>query len=239
MHEHDQLVFSAGRNALGVLSGAALTDNPNSAVLPLGDGRVLCLTETTKSSILVDPDTLATVGKLRYADGIGGSMAMMIQAAHRTRSSPTTSSRRCSRTSCGRATSSCARMAAGTDERKVVGRVDCRGGPTPAGWMQSFAVTDRVGRFRIPLDGSSPLAGELETALDPEEHGRGMDMCSINPAHLGKAYRYACARRPCNNFPNTLTKIDLVEKTAESSWHEEGAVPSEPFFVARPGATDE
>jgi len=241
-------------------------------------------------------------------------------------------------------------MAAGSDKREVIGRVDCRGGPTP-GWMHSFAVTEnyvvvpemplrysasrllkgepapyyafewlpasgsymhvmcrstgktvasvevppfmaihyinayeergeddgpaaavivdccehygdtaiietlalhrlrsfrdqdvlpdaRVGRFRIPLDGS-PF-GELDTALDPEEHGRGIDMCSINPAYRGKRYRYAYAcgaRRPCN-FPNTLTKIDLVEKAAKN-WHEEGAVPSEPFFVARPGATDE
>jgi len=96
----------------------------------------------------------------------------------------------------------------------------------------------RVGRFRIPLDGS-PF-GELDTTLDPEEHGRGINMCSINPAYLGKRYRYAYAcgaRRPCN-FPNTLTKIALAEKTAKN-WHEEGAVPSEPFFVARPGATDE
>ncbi|KAM7490442.1 hypothetical protein LguiA_033363 [Lonicera macranthoides] len=67
-----------------------------------------------------------------------------------------------------------------------------------------------------------------------------MDMCSINPAYLGKKYRYAYAcgaERPCN-FPNTLTKIDLVEKKAKN-WHVEGAVPSEPFFVARPGATEE
>lgn len=51
--------------------------------------------------------------------------------------------------------------------------------------------------------------GKLEAALDPEEHGRGMDMCSINPSYLGKKYRYAYAcgaRRPCN-FPNTLTKV--------------------------------
>ena len=97
---------------------------------------------------------------------------------------------------------------------------------------------NRVGRFRIPLDGS-PF-GELEAALDPEEHGRGMDMCSINPAHLGKSYRYAYAcgaQRPCN-FPNTLTKIDMVEKTAKN-WYEEGTVPSEPFFVPRPGAVEE
>jgi carlactone synthase/all-trans-10'-apo-beta-carotenal 13,14-cleaving dioxygenase len=96
-----------------------------------------------------------------------------------------------------------------------------------------------VGRFRIPL-GGSPF-GELETAVEPEEHDRGMDMCSINPAFLGKTYRYAYAcgaRRPCN-FPNTLTKIDLLEKTAKMRWHEDGATPSEPFFVARPGAIHE
>ena len=76
------------RNVVGTLTGAALTDNPNSAVLPLpvvvgDDGRrqVLCLTltETTKSSILIDPDTLDTVGKFRYADKLG---SMMIQSAH-------------------------------------------------------------------------------------------------------------------------------------------------------------
>lgn len=96
----------------------------------------------------------------------------------------------------------------------------------------------RVGRFRIPLDGSP--YGELEAALDPNEHGKGMDMCSMNPAYLGKKYRYAYAcgaKRPCN-FPNTLTKIDLFDKKAKN-WYDEGAVPSEPFFVARPGATEE
>ena len=33
-------------------------------------------------------------------------------------------------------------------------------------------------------------------------------------------------------------QIDLKEKKAKN-WHDEGAIPSEPFFVARPGATDE
>ncbi|XP_034597338.1 carotenoid cleavage dioxygenase 8 homolog A, chloroplastic [Setaria viridis] len=330
-------------NAVGIASGAGLTDNPNSAVLPLGDGRVLCVTETTKSSILIDPDTLATVGKFEYADGLGG---MMIQSAHPI---VTESELLTVLPDLARPGHLVVRMAVGSDERKVVGRVGCRGGPTP-GWMHSFAVTEnyvvvpemplrysasslvkselapyyafewlpasgsymhvmcrstgktvasvevppfmaihyinayeekdedgraaavivdccehygdpaiietlvlhrlrslrdedvlpnaRVGRFTIPLDGSP--YGELETALGPEEHGRGLDMCSINPAYLGKRYRYAYAcgaRRPCN-FPNTVTKIDLVEKTAKN-WHDEGAVPSEPFFVARPGATDE
>lgn len=71
----------------------------------------------------------------------------------------------------------------------------------------------RVGRFTIPLDGSP--YGKLEAALDPNEHGRGMDMCCINPAYLGKPYRYGygCgAHRPCN-FPNTLTKVFIQNPT--------------------------
>jgi hypothetical protein len=69
---------------------------------------------------------------------------------------------------------------------------------------------DRVGRFIIPLDGSP--YGKLEAALDPDEHGRGLDMCSINPNFLGLKYRYAYAcgaHRPCN-FPNTLTKVMFI-----------------------------
>jgi len=63
---------------------------------------------------------------------------------------------------------------------------------------------------------------------------------SINPAYQGKEHRYvyACgAQWPCNFF-NSLTKIDLLEKGAKN-WHEVGSVPSEPFFVARPGGTAE
>uniref|UniRef100_A0A803N397 Carotenoid cleavage dioxygenase 8 n=1 Tax=Chenopodium quinoa TaxID=63459 RepID=A0A803N397_CHEQI len=103
---------------------------------------------------------------------------------------------------------------------------------------QDVLPSARVGRFIIPMNGMP--YGKLEAALDPEEHGRGMDMCSINPSYLGKKYRYAYAcgaRRPCN-FPNTLTKVDLIEKKAKN-WYEEGVVPSEPYFVPRPGATEE
>ena len=35
-----------------------------------------------------------------------------------------------------------------------------------------------------------------------------------------------------------VLQIDLEEKKAKT-WYDEGAVPSEPFFVARPGATEE
>ena len=91
----------------------------------------------------------------------------------------------------------------------------------------------------IPLDDGT-TSGQLETVLDPEVHGRGVELSSINPAYQGKEHRYvyACgAQRPCNFF-NSLTKIDLLEKGAKN-WHEVGSVPSEPFFVARPGGTAE
>ncbi|XP_078168743.1 carotenoid cleavage dioxygenase 8 [Carex rostrata] len=325
-----------------LFSGSSLTDNANTGVIQLGDGRVLCLTETTKGSIQIDPNTLDTIGRFQYTDSLGG----FIHSAHPI---VTESEFLTLLPDLVRPGYIVARMESGSNERKVIGRVNCRGGPAP-GWVHSFPVTEnyvivpemplrycvqnllraeptplykfewhpesgsymhvmckasgkivasvevppfvtfhfinayeekdeqgrataiiadccehngdasildllrlknlrsstgldvlpdaRVGRFRIPLDGY-PI-GELDAALDPEEHGRGMDMCSINPAYLGKKYRYAYAcgaRRPCN-FPNTLTKIDLLTKRAKN-WHEDGAVPSEPFFVSRPGATRE
>ncbi|XP_042034245.1 carotenoid cleavage dioxygenase 8 homolog B, chloroplastic-like [Salvia splendens] len=325
-----------------LLSGASLTDNANTGVVKLGDGRVVCLTETQKGSIVIDPDTLDTLGKFEYSDNLGG----LIHSAHPIVTDTDFITLLPDLINPGYQV---VRMEPGSNERKVIGRVNCRGGPSP-GWVHSFPVTEnyvvvpemplrycaqnllkaeptplykfewhpeskgfmhimckasgkivasvevplfvtfhyinayeekdedgrvtaviadccehnadtnilqnltlqnlrsrngqdvlpdaRVGRFRIPIDGSPN--GTLEAALDPNEHGRGMDMCSINPNFLGKKYRYAYAcgaQRPCN-FPNTLTKIDLFEKKAKN-WSEEGSVPSEPFFVARLGATEE
>ncbi|XP_068638530.1 carotenoid cleavage dioxygenase 8 homolog B, chloroplastic-like [Aristolochia californica] len=325
-----------------LFSGASLTDNANTGVVRLGDGRVVCLTETIKGSIQINPETLETIGKFEYSDNLGG----LIHSAHPivTETEFWTLLPDLMKPGYRVVT-----MEPYSNERKVIGRVECRGGPAP-GWVHSFPVTEhyiivpemplrycaqnllraeptplykfewhpeskafmhvmckatgnivasvetplyatfhfinayeerddkgrvtaiiadccehnadpsildklrmqnlrsfsgedvlpdaRVGRFTIPLDGSR--YGKLEAALDPDQHGRGMDMCSINPDHLGKKYRYAYAcgaQRPCN-FPNTITKIDLLKKTAKN-WHEEGSVPSEPFFVARPGATEE
>ncbi|KAM1289566.1 hypothetical protein ACFX2I_016808 [Malus domestica] len=325
-----------------LFSGASLTDNANTGVVKLADGRVVCLTETQKGSIVIDPATLETVGKFEYSDTLGG----LIHSAHPIVTDTEFLTLLPDLINPGYLA---VRMEPGTNERKVIGRVDCSRGPAP-GWVHSFPVTEhyiivpemplrycagnllkaeptplykfewhpdskafmhvmckasgnivasvevplyitfhfinayeetdedgrvtaviadccehnadttildklkiqnlrsytgkdvlpdaKVGRFRIPLDGNP--YGNLEAALDPNEHGRGMDMCSINPAFLGQKYRYAYAcgaQRPCN-FPNTLTKIDLVEKKAKN-WYDEGAVPSEPFFVARPGATEE
>nr|GMD44223.1 carotenoid cleavage dioxygenase 8 homolog B, chloroplastic [Ipomoea batatas] len=325
-----------------LFSGASLTDNANTGVVKLGDGRVVCLTETIKGSIVINPDTLETVGKFEYEDSLG----CLIHSAHPIVTDSEFLTLLPDLINPGYVV---ARMEPGSNERRFVGRVNCRGGPAP-GWVHSFPVTEhyvivpemalrycaqnllkaepsplykfewhpqsrafmhvmckssgkivasvevplyvtfhfinayeetdedgrvtaviadccehnadttildklrlqnlrsyngedvlpdaRVGRFTIPLDGSP--YGKLEAALDPNEHGRGMDMCSFNPSFLGKKYRYAYAcgaQRPCN-FPNTLTKIDLVGKKAKN-WYDEGSIPSEPFFVARPGATEE
>ncbi|GLJ14636.1 hypothetical protein SUGI_0236760 [Cryptomeria japonica] len=324
---------------MGMMSGASVTDNANVAVVSLGDGRVICVTETTRGSIQIDPNTLETIGRFNYTDNLGGMnpnqsghpmvfenelitiLPDLINPGYNV-----------------------VRMLAGTNERTLIRRVNCRGGHAP-GWVHSFAVTEnyiivpempmryslgcifggeifkwrpetkaymhvvsrvtgemvtsvevplfitlhfinayeerqelgkktliivdcceynadpsivdilklkelrcfsgedvpvnsRIGRFTIPLDGTA--TGQLDAAMPPEKHGRGIDLCTINPNNIGKMYRYiygCMTRRPCN-ITNTLTKIDLKEKVTKS-WYVEGSIPSEPFFVARPGAKTE
>ncbi|KAL6865216.1 hypothetical protein ACP4OV_016367 [Aristida adscensionis] len=328
-------------DAVGLATGAALSDNANISVVPLGDGRVVCLTEATKGSIEVRPETLDTIGRFRYTDGLWG----LVQSTHPV---VTSSELLTIVPDFLRRSYTVVRMASGSNERgsggegALPGRPDAGvgalvrhhgelrrrpGDAAPVlGSRRALAAPDaflhlrlaagrrelcachlqvhrnelasvevppfitfhfinayeekredglrivadcceyyadpaivkefalhrlrspradkdpfpdaRVARFTIPLDGSP--SGDLETALEPEEHGRGVELSTINPAYRGREYRhvYACgARRPCKFF-NTLTKIDLVAKEAKN-WHEEGAVPSEPFFVGRPGATNE
>jgi carlactone synthase/all-trans-10'-apo-beta-carotenal 13,14-cleaving dioxygenase len=60
------------------------------------------------------------------------------------------------------------RMAAGSNERKVIGRVHCRGGGghAPPGWVHSFAVTDKyIVVPEMPLRYS--LTGVLKSQLTP------------------------------------------------------------------------
>ncbi|CAA7402794.1 unnamed protein product [Spirodela intermedia] len=303
----------------GLFSGSSLTDNANISVIELGDRRVICMAETIKGTIHCSHPIVTDSEYLTLLPDLVRPGYQVV------------------------------RMEPGSNVRRLIGRVDCRGGPT-ARWAHWFPVTEnyvvvpgmplrysvknilrseptplfkfewhpdsgafihfmcktsgsivasvevpqyltfhfinayeeqdgdgrvvaivadccehnadpailekltlqnlrsfsgvdslpdaRVERFRIPLDGTP--RGLLEAALDPEHHGRGMDMRSINPKYMGKKYRYAYAcgaKRPCN-FPNALTKIDLVEKTTRT-WHQEGAVPSEPLLVERPGAVRE
>ncbi|XBI61997.1 hypothetical protein VPH35_042713 [Triticum aestivum] len=300
---------------VSLLSGSSLTDNSNTGVLRLGDGRVLCLTESVKGSIVVDPDTLDTVSKFEYQDKLGG----LIHSAHPI---VTDTDLWTLIPDLIRPGYVVARMDVGSNERQFVGRVDCRGGPAP-GWVHSFPVTEnyvvvpemplrycmanllraeptplykfqwypdsgsymhamckasgnivasvevppfmtfhfinayeekdeegrvtaiiadccehnantsildnlrlhnlrsftgedvlidsRVGRFRIPLDGS-PF-GELEAALDPEEHGRGMDMCSIIST------RPASARSTATPTPAARTgRATSPTRSPRSTW---------------------
>jgi hypothetical protein len=117
-----------------LFSGSSLTDNSNTGVVRLGDGRVLCLTETIKGSIVVDPDTLDTIGKFEYTDRLGG----LIHSAHPI---VTDTEFWTLIPDLIRPGYSVVRMDAGTNERRFVGRVDCRGGPAP-GWVHSFPITD-------------------------------------------------------------------------------------------------
>ncbi|KAH9298684.1 hypothetical protein KI387_030366 [Taxus chinensis] len=306
-------IFKAIGNVVGMLSGALVTDNAIISVIRLGDGRVVCLTETKKGSLEIDPKTLETIGTFKYTDNIRGptqSGHPMVFDKELITVLPDFINRGYN----------VIRMLAGTNERTLIGRVNCKSSPTP-GWVHSFAVTDnyvvvpempmkyapynmlkggllkwhpeskafihiirketgetvasvevppfmtfhfinayeekgmnsvivdccehnanptifdklhlhelrsftgkdvlphsRIGRFTIPLDGSP--RGKLETAMPPEEHGRAIDMCTINPIYRGKMYRY----------------IDLKEKTEKSNWHLGGSIPSEPIFIGRPGA---
>ena len=53
---------------------------------------------------------------------------------------------------------------------------------------------NRVGRFRIRWTGACSAS---RSRWDPNEHGRGVDRCSIKLAHVGKRYRYGLLlRRP-------------------------------------------
>ena len=117
-----------------LFSGASLTDNANTGVVKLGDGRVVCLTETQKGSIVIDPDTLDTLGKFEYTDTLGG----LIHAAHPIVTDTEFFTLLPDLINPGYLV---VRMEPGTNERKVIRRVNCRGGPAP-GWVHSFPVTD-------------------------------------------------------------------------------------------------
>jgi len=117
-----------------LFSGSSLTDNANTGVVKLGDGRVVCLTETQKGSIVIDPDTLETIGKFEYSDSLGG----LIHSAHPIVTDNEFLTLIPDLIKPGYLV---ARMETGSNERKVIGRVDCRGGTSP-GWVHSFPVTE-------------------------------------------------------------------------------------------------
>ena len=112
---------------------SSLTDNANTGVVRLGDGRVICLTETIKGSIQINAATLKTVGKLKYEDNLG----WLLQSAH-----PIVTDEELITVlpDLVRSGYQVVRMKAGSNERKLVGRVKCRG--KAPGWVHSFSVTE-------------------------------------------------------------------------------------------------
>ncbi|KOM43055.1 hypothetical protein LR48_Vigan05g065900 [Vigna angularis] len=59
------------------------------------------------------------------------------------------------------------------------------------GMMQGAQT--RSGSWQLRVEGGWTVqnttgwkSGELDATLDLNEHGKGMDLCSINPNHLGK-----------------------------------------------------
>ncbi|PKA64613.1 Carotenoid cleavage dioxygenase 8 like B, chloroplastic [Apostasia shenzhenica] len=205
-------LMSHFRQLTTFFSGGSLTDNANNGIFRLGDGRILCLTETITGSIVVDPDTLETVGRFEFADRVGG----MVQSPH-----PVVTETEFLSLVPDLVRPGCrvVRMAAGSNERKEVGRVDCRGEAWASGWVHSFPVTENyvvVPEMQLRYSLRNLLLGIPRPLEWLPDSGSFMHvMCRAS----GKV-------------------LDLVEKKAKS-WHEAGAVPSEPYFVARPGATKE
>jgi len=99
-------------------------------------------------------------------------------------------------------------------------------------------------RMTISLDPASPDQIQPEAIkkliANPGEYGNYYEFPTISPLKHCVEYRYAygiAAARP-TNVANAIAKHDIVEGKS-LSWFEEGAVPGEPRFIPRPGATDE
>ncbi|XP_043965583.1 beta-carotene oxygenase 1, like [Gambusia affinis] len=112
-------------------------------------------------------------------------------------------------------------------------------------------------RFVLPLNvhKDSPKGTNLVTLTDttaqavmqddgsiyckPDTIFEGMELPGINYNFNGRKYRYFYGSRlEWSPHPNKIAKVDIVTKT-HVEWHQENCYPSEPVFVASPGAEDE
>ncbi|XP_077580698.1 beta,beta-carotene 15,15'-dioxygenase [Stigmatopora nigra] len=67
----------------------------------------------------------------------------------------------------------------------------------------------------------------------------GMELPNINYKFNGKKYRYFYGSKvDWSPQPNKIIKVDTVAKS-HLEWHQDNCYPSEPVFVASPGAVDE
>ncbi|GJN03297.1 hypothetical protein PR202_ga20727 [Eleusine coracana subsp. coracana] len=219
LHEFSELIPIRPGNLLdracsvvGLATGSVLSDNANTAVLQLGDGRVMCLARGHQerhpafamSMQIKINEKICTSGKVACVEVPPFLAIHFINAFEERRKEDN-----------------------GLTDALIV---DCCEHFANPAIIEALALRRlrsldvgshefpdaRVARFRIPLDGKR--SGELETLLDPAEHGRAVEMSSINPAYQGKEYQYvyACGAHRPTNFLNTLTKIDLVGKETKS-----------------------
>nr|XP_061803215.1 beta,beta-carotene 15,15'-dioxygenase-like [Nerophis lumbriciformis] len=73
----------------------------------------------------------------------------------------------------------------------------------------------------------------------PETLFQGLELPNINYKFNGKKYRYFYGSKvDWSPQPNKIIKFDTVTKT-HMEWHQDNCYPSEPVFVASPGAVDE
>lgn len=96
-------------------------------------------------------------------------------------------------------------------------------------------------RLSIPLSGgTSTLPSPQSLAPDESRHGDFFEFPCINPLRSGQKHRYVWgngAVRP-TNLSNALVKID-VDSGNVITWHEDGALPGGPVFVAAPEGSEE
>ncbi|XP_070813707.1 beta,beta-carotene 15,15'-dioxygenase [Chaetodon trifascialis] len=112
-------------------------------------------------------------------------------------------------------------------------------------------------RFVLPLnvDKESPRGSNLVTLTDttaqavmqedgsvycqPDTLFEGLELPRINYNFNTKKYRYFYGSRvEWSPHPNKIAKIDIVTRT-HIEWQQENCYPSEPVFVASPGAVEE
>ncbi|XP_076022021.1 beta,beta-carotene 15,15'-dioxygenase [Genypterus blacodes] len=93
------------------------------------------------------------------------------------------------------------------------------------------SLTDTTAQATMQEDGS--------VYCQPEVLFEGLELPGINYNFNAKKYRYFYGSRvEWSPHPNKIAKFDIVTKT-HVEWHAEKSYPSEPVFVASPGAMEE
>ncbi|XP_041834726.1 beta-carotene oxygenase 1, like [Melanotaenia boesemani] len=97
--------------------------------------------------------------------------------------------------------------------------------------MNLVTLTDTTAKAVMQEDGS--------VYCQPDHLFKGMELPGINYNFNTRKYRYFYGSRlEWSPHPNKIAKVDIVTRT-HIQWHQENCYPSEPVFVASPGAVEE